>query len=138
MQPELDGRTVKISCEDPPATIAIDRGLIRLAIKQVMDNALKYSPPGRPIVIQVQNGVGTVTVALTDHGGGISAKEQERIFDRLYRSPSVEHQVPGSGLGLSIARNIARAHQGDLTVSSRPGETTFQLTLPLDRKEADT
>lgn len=138
MQPELDGRTVKISCEDPPAAIAIDRGLIRLAIKQVMDNALKYSPPGRPIVIQVQNGVGTVTVALTDHGGGISAKEQERIFDRLYRSPSVEHQVPGSGLGLSIARNIARAHQGDLTVRSRPGETTFQFTLPLDRKEADT
>jgi two-component system sensor histidine kinase KdpD len=136
MRPELDGRTVKINCEDPPAAIAVDRRLIRLAIKQLMDNALKYSLPDRPIGIQVQNGAGTVTVAVTDHGGGISAKEQERIFDRLYRSPSVEHQVPGSGLGLSIARNIARAHHGDLTVSSRPGDTTFQLTLPVDRKEA--
>jgi signal transduction histidine kinase len=135
MQPGIDDRTVKISCEDPPVAIAIDRRLIRLAIKQLLDNALKYSPPGRPIAIEVHNGAGIVTVAITDHGEGISAKEQGRIFDRLYRSPSVERQIPGSGLGLSIARNIARAHQGDLAVSSRPGETTFQLTLPVDLKE---
>jgi len=44
----------------------------------------------------------------------------------------VEHQIPGSGLGLSIAQNIVRAHHGDLTVSSHPGETTFRLTLPAD------
>jgi two-component system OmpR family sensor kinase len=44
----------------------------------------------------------------------------------------VEHQIPGSGLGLSIAQNIVRAHHGDLTVTSHPGETTFRLTLPAD------
>ena len=71
---------------------------------------------------------------VTDCGKGIPALEQSRIFERLYRSPSVEHQVPGSGLGLSIAQNIVRAHQGDLIVVSRPGETTFQLTLPADQK----
>jgi signal transduction histidine kinase len=108
--------------------------LIKLAIKQLLDNALKYSPPDEPVVIQVRNGGGALSVTVTDHGKGISISEQKRIFDRLYRSPSVRHQVPGSGLGLSIAQNIARAHQGDLTVSSRPGETTFCLSLPVDLK----
>jgi two-component system, OmpR family, sensor histidine kinase KdpD len=136
MQPGLDDRMVSVVCEDAPSAIPIDRRLIRLAIKQLLDNALKYSPPDRPVIVQVHNCTGTLTVAVTDHGEGIPAKEQERIFDRLYRSPSVERQVPGSGLGLSIAQNIARAHRGDLTVNSRPGETTFQLTLPVDLKAA--
>jgi two-component system, OmpR family, sensor kinase len=48
----------------------------------------------------------------------------------------VQQQIPGSGLGLSIAQNIVRAHHGDLTVTSKPGETTFQLTLPADPKGA--
>ena len=136
MQPGLDGRIVSVVSEDAPSAIPIDRRLIRLAIKQLLDNALKYSPPDLPVIVQVHNGTGTLIVAVTDHGEGIPAKEQERIFDRLYRSPSVERQIPGSGLGLSIAQNIARAHRGDLTVNSRPGETTFQLTLPVDLKEA--
>jgi two-component system sensor histidine kinase KdpD len=134
-QSGLDGRMVSVVCEDAPSAIPIDRRLIRLAIKQLLDNALKYSPPDRPVIVHVHNGTGTLTIAVTDHGEGIPAKEQERIFDRLYRSPSFERQVPGSGLGLSIAQNIARAHRGDLTVNSRPGETTFQLTLPVDLKE---
>jgi two-component system sensor histidine kinase KdpD len=136
MQPGIDGRIVTVVYGDTPSAIAIDRRLIRLAVKQLLDNALKYSPPDRPVVVHVHNGAGRLTVAVTDHGEGIPAKEQERIFDRLYRSPSVERQVPGSGLGLSIAQNIARAHKGDLIVSSRPGETTFKLTLPADLKEA--
>jgi two-component system, OmpR family, sensor histidine kinase KdpD len=136
MQPGLDSRMVSVVCEDAPSAIPIDRRLIRLAIKQLVDNALKYSPPDRSVIVHVHNGTGILTVAVTDHGEGIPPKEQERIFDRLYRSPSVERQVPGSGLGLSIAQNIARAHRGDLTVNSRPGETTFQLTLPVDLKEA--
>jgi two-component system sensor histidine kinase KdpD len=134
MQPGIDGRAVKIVDDGAPSTIAIDRRLIRLAIKQLIDNALKYSVPDQPIVIQVHDGAGILSVAVTDHGEGISDKEQGRIFDRLYRSPSIERQVPGSGLGLSIAQSIARAHRGDLKVSSRPGETTFQLTLPADLK----
>ena len=88
------------------------------------------------IARRIPLGNGIITVAVTDHGKGIPAQEQSRIFERLYRSPSVEHQMPGSGLGLSIAQNIVRAHHGDLTVTSRPGETTFRLTLPLEQKGA--
>jgi len=136
MRPEIDGRPLNVVCDENRSAIAIDQRLVRLAIKQLLDNALKYSPPDAPVTVQVHDGNGTITVAVTDHGSGISAQEQSRIFDRLYRSPSVQSQVPGSGLGLSIAQNIARAHRGDLTVSSRPGETTFCLTLPVEQKGA--
>ncbi len=133
MRNEIDDRPLNVICEDHPPAIAIDRRLVKLAIKQLLANALKYSPPNTPVTVRVHNGSG-VTVAVTDCGKGIPALEQSRIFERLYRSPSVQHQIPGSGLGLSIAQNIVRAHHGDLIVTSRPGETTFQLTLPADQK----
>jgi two-component system sensor histidine kinase KdpD len=134
MRAGIEDRPVKLICDDQPAPITVDRRLVKLAIKQLLDNALKYSPVESPIVVQVHNGSGMITVAITDHGEGIPVQEQSRIFERLYRGPGTERQIPGSGLGLSIARNIARAHHGDLTVTSRAGETTFQLTLPMEQK----
>jgi two-component system sensor histidine kinase KdpD len=130
MRVGIEDRPVQVACEDCPASIAVDRRLVRIAIKQLLDNAIKYSPPEKPVVVSVHDGGGSVTVEVTDHGRGIPPQEQSRIFQRMYRSPAVEHQIPGSGLGLSIALNIVRAHHGDLTVSSHPGETTFRLTLP--------
>lgn len=132
MRNEIDGRPVNVVCDEHPS-ISIDRRLVKLAVKQLLDNALKYSPPDTPVTVRVHNGSG-VTVAVTDYGKGIPVQEQTRIFERLYRSPSVQSQIPGSGLGLSIAQSIVRAHHGDLIVTSRPGETTFRLTLPADRK----
>ena len=134
MRSRIENRPVSVVCDESLSVIAVDQALVKLAVKQLLDNALKYSPPDTPVTIGVHDGSGMVTVAVTDRGNGIPVQEQNRIFDRLYRSPSVQHQVTGSGLGLSIAHNIARAHHGDLTVTSRPGETTFRLTLPLERK----
>lgn len=133
MQTEIDERPVAVVCEETPA-IGIDRRLMKLAVKQIVDNALKYSPPGTPVAIRVHDGDGMVVVEVTDHGAGIPVREQSRIFERFYRSPSVEHQVPGSGLGLSIAHSVVHAHHGDLTVASRPGETTFRITLSVEYK----
>ena len=136
----IDGRPLNVVSADHPPAAQVDRRLVKLAIKQLLDNALKYSPPDTPVTVRVHNGSG-VTVTVTDQGKGIPVQEQTRIFERLYRSPSVQHQIPGSGLGLSIAQNIVRAHHGELAVASRPGETTFRLTFPpdphpSDRKEA--
>jgi len=103
-------------------------------VKQILDNALKYSPAGKPVEIRVYARDGSVVVDVTDHGPGISIPEQARIFERFYRGPSIRQQIPGSGLGLSIASSIAQAHGGDLTVTSRPGETTFRITLPANAK----
>jgi two-component system, OmpR family, sensor histidine kinase KdpD len=130
MRNEIDDRPLQVNCAQPCPAVAVDRRLVKLAIKQLLDNALKYSPPDKPVTIDMQHDGAMVTMSVTDHGKGITAQEQAHIFDRMYRSPSVERQIPGSGLGLSIALSIVRAHHGDLSVTSRPGETTFRLTLP--------
>lgn len=134
MHTEIDDRIVQVVSGDGPLHIAVDRRLMKLAIKQLLGNAMKYSPPHEPVVLEIKNDDDRVTLAVTDHGAGIPVQEQSRIFERLYRGPSVERQIPGSGLGLSIALNIVRAHHGDLTVASRPGQTTFRLTLPRERQ----
>jgi two-component system sensor histidine kinase KdpD len=134
MRSRIENRPVSVLSGESLPLIAVDQGLVKLAVKQLLDNALKYSPPDTPVTIGVHVGSGMVAVEVTDRGSGIPVPEQSRIFDRLYRSPSMQHQVTGSGLGLSIAHNIARAHHGDLTVTSDPGETTFRLTLPLEQK----
>jgi two-component system sensor histidine kinase KdpD len=135
MHTAIDGRPVDVHCDSQSPSVALDRRLMKLAIKQLMDNALKYSPPGTPVSLRVQRADGVVNLEITDQGAGIPMQEQPRIFQRFYRSPSVHKQVPGLGLGLSIAHRIAEAHRGDLTVTSRPGETTFRLTLPIEQEE---
>ena len=131
----IDERPMQVLCDEPLPAIPVDRRLWKLALKQVLDNALKYSPPGSPVIIHVHDGGGAVHFDITDRGAGIPPQEQDRIFERFYRSPSVKNQIPGSGLGLSIANNIVQAHQGALTVTSDPGETTFHVTLPLNSDE---
>jgi two-component system sensor histidine kinase KdpD len=135
MQSKADGRSVDLVSGGAPVPIACDRRLVRLAIRQLLDNAVKYSPPGTPVRVRMEQAQDNAIVEITNGGEGIALPEQARIFQRFYRSPSVKHQVPGTGLGLSIAQSIAQAHHGDLSVSSRPGETTFRLTLPLMLKE---
>jgi len=134
MQTEIEDRLVEIFADPDAAASALDRRLVRLAIRQLLDNAIKYSPPKTPVRVYVHNGDDMNAVEITDRGQGIPIAEQGRIFERFYRSQAVKDQVPGSGLGLSIAWSIARAHGGDLTVTSRPGETTFRITLPVDGK----
>jgi signal transduction histidine kinase len=113
-------------------TALVDRRLMKLAIKQVVDNALKYSPAGTMVTLRTLHGSGRLTLEITDQGKGIPESEQVHIFERFYRSPSVQDKVPGSGLGLSIARRILLAHKGDLTVRSNPGGTTFSLVVPIE------
>jgi two-component system sensor histidine kinase KdpD len=130
MQTEIAGRPVKVACEAGPGDVAIDRRLVRLAIRQLLDNALKYSWPQSPIDIRVGRTEDSVAIEVTNRGAAIPPQEQARIFERFYRGPSVKEQIPGSGLGLSIAARIVEAHQGEMTVASVAGETTFRIRLP--------
>jgi two-component system sensor histidine kinase KdpD len=130
MHPEE--RAIALTEDGECATLALDRRLIRLALRQLLDNARKYSPPETPITIRLGESGGQLAVEVTDRGSGIPAAEQSHVFERFYRSPRVKEQVPGTGLGLSIARGIMRAHKGDLTVASRPGETTFRMLFPVN------
>jgi two-component system sensor histidine kinase KdpD len=128
---KMADRELEFVSDDPLPPIYMDRRLMKVAIKEILDNALKYSPVSKPIAIHIFRSNGTVALEITDHGTGISEPDQARIFDRFYRSPSVQDLIPGSGLGLSIAYRILQAHGGDLTVRSRPGETTFRVVLPI-------
>ena len=132
MKSKIGDRRLEFSSNGPLPPVALDRRLVKLAVKQLLDNALKYSPSESSLAIQVFCSNGTVGLEITDHGKGISAQEQTRIFQRFYRSPSVQDQIPGFGLGLSITHRIMEAHRGDLTVRSFPGETTFRMTLPVE------
>lgn len=135
MQTETDEHPVRVISPVPLPLMAFDKRLMKLAIRQLLDNAMKYSPPESPVEIHVLVSEGVLTLEVTDHGAGIPADEQPKIFDRFYRSPLIKNQIPGSGLGLSITQGIVRAHNGELTVSSRPGHTTFRITLPASRQE---
>jgi two-component system sensor histidine kinase KdpD len=130
LRAEIEDRPVDIVYPTPIASVSVDRRLVKVAIKQLLDNALKYSSPGSPVTIQILRVDGGIEVDVTNRGDGIPTPELTRIFERFYRSPSVQHRIPGSGLGLSIAYRIAQAHNGDLTVTSAPGDTTFRMTLP--------
>jgi len=110
-------------------TVDADRDLLGLALRQLLDNALKYSPPTSAIEVRA-SGNGAVQIAVCNSGSTIPEREQARIFERFYRSTDARH-VPGTGMGLSIVQQIARAHGGTLSVSSSPeAGTTFTLSLP--------
>jgi two-component system sensor histidine kinase SenX3 len=99
----------------------------------LIDNALKYADGRSPVSIVVQPGHGWADVIVQDHGIGIPQQEQERVFERFYRVDKARSRdTGGTGLGLAIVRNVARAHGGEILVTSREGEgSTFTLRLPL-------
>ena len=136
LQTEIDERRVSVGCSEPLPAMAFDRRLMKLAIKQLLDNAIKYSPSDTPIEVELHETTDKVAMEITDHGQGIPVGERDKIFERFYRSPSVKDQIPGSGLGLSIANSIIQAHSGTLSVSSKPGRTTFRMILPMRAREA--
>ncbi len=90
--------------------------LLERAISNLLDNALKFSPPNTPLAVQVNGGV----VEILDRGAGIAPEDLPHVFDRFYRSPTAR-AVPGSGLGLAIVEQIAELHSGSVKLSPRDG-----------------
>jgi signal transduction histidine kinase len=103
--------------------------LLGLALRQLLDNAVKYSPPTSLIEITATAN-GTVDIAIRNAGAPIPTREQGHIFERFYRGSHARH-VPGTGMGLAIVQQIAQAHGGKLSVSSSPElGTEFTVSLP--------
>jgi signal transduction histidine kinase len=111
------------------AEAEVDEPTLRRAIANLVANAVRHAPAGSAVEVAVVPSGGEVAVAVTDHGPGISAAEQARAFERFWRGRA---DAGGTGLGLPIARQIARAHGGDVTVAS-PGPAgdgaVFTLTV---------
>ena len=114
----------------PPVIAQWDRLRLEQMLTGLLDNAVKFGSR-KPIELTVASDGGTATLTVSDHGPGIAADRLEHIFDAFERAVSPRH-YGGLGLGLFIARAIARAHGGDLTVESRLGEgATFRVRLPI-------
>jgi two-component system sensor histidine kinase MprB len=96
------------------------------AVGNLLDNAAKWSPPGRAVEVEVSGG----EVSVRDHGPGIDEADLPHIFDRFYRASSAR-ALPGSGLGLAIVRRVAESHGGSVTAhKAEGGGTTVRLSLP--------
>ena len=108
-----------------PVHVRVDPVLVERAVGNLLDNAVKYSPPGAPIEVSVRDG----EVVVADHGPGIAEEDLPRIFDRFYRAASARAK-PGAGLGLAIVREAAEAHGGHATAESGADGARFRLSLP--------
>ncbi|MDJ0883352.1 MAG: ATP-binding protein [Desulfobacterales bacterium] len=113
------------------ARVQGDPRMLQRMVANLLDNAIRYTPPGGRIGVTVDTTADSgARIEFRDTGIGIAAEDQERIFERFYRcDPS--RTESGSGLGLSLARAVARAHGGDISVESTPGKgSTFSVILP--------
>ena len=127
--PEVDGR-LSIEASEP-VWVKADATRVAQIIGNLVGNAIKYTPAGSPIEISYTQSAEAVEVRVTDHGPGIAADEQDRVFERFYRiEDPMTMRTGGSGLGLHISRELARAMGGDVRLESTPGAgSTFVLQL---------
>ena len=112
-----------------------DEEALVTALENLLSNAIHYSPKGSRVIVscQMDQADGTVAIHVIDQGIGIDDSEQERIFERFYRTDQARsHRAGGTGLGLAIVKHTALAHQGSVSVDSQLGSgSTFTLTLPV-------
>ena len=109
-----------------------DPALLTTAVRNLLDNAIRYAPPTSRVSVGVSRGSGQVRVAVVDQGPGIPEDQRERVFERFYRLDAARsRETGGSGLGLSIVKHIANDHGGRVDVWSTVGKgSTFTLVLP--------
>lgn len=132
-----DSVEVKLSVVDQVCVWG-DTDRLQQLVLNLIDNSLKYTPPGGEVVIGLEKNGKWARVIVSDTGIGISAEHLPHIFERFYRVDKARTRVQGgSGLGLSITRWIAEAHGGNISVTSKPGDgTTFTIDLPIYEKVA--
>ena len=134
----LDGRSVDVQVPERISPVSADPELASLALRQLLSNAAKYSPPTSKIVISASETNGMITIKVLDEGPGIPTTELEAIFERFYRGIHAHDSVPGTGMGLSIAQDIISAHEGRLWAENRPEKgAQFSFTLPIAGSEKD-
>jgi signal transduction histidine kinase len=108
-----------------------DEELLSIAVENLFDNAGKFGSRERPVRLVLEEGGGRIRLAVTTPGARIGGAERDRLFDRFYRGPEARVAHPGHGLGLPLARHIARLHGGDVACVSRPDQDAcFELVVP--------
>jgi len=128
------GVSMEVATPADPVIVPVDASRIRQLILNLLTNAVKYTPAGGSVRLQLGPSNGRVTLTVADSGVGIAPGDLPHIFDRFWRADSARTRTgerSGTGLGLAICKWIAEAHGGTIDVQSRPGRgTTFTVTLP--------
>ena len=141
LQPQFDDAGVRLDLRpggEAPVPVIVDLDRVTQVLTNVLGNALAATPPGGSVTVEVIAAAAAAIVRVADTGVGFAPADAERIFERFYRAPSPRRRSDGSGVGLTIARGLARAHRGDLVATS-PGlglGAVVTLTLPLAAKAA--
>jgi two-component system sensor histidine kinase KdpD len=124
-------RPIRISFPDTLPPARCDAKMIRSVLKQLLGNAVKYTPDGSPLQVSGELKEDTIVVDVIDHGPGVAEDERERIFEKYSRGRAARPGTRGTGLGLASARSIVRAHGGEMWVTSPPsGGAAFHFSLP--------
>jgi len=132
-QMQMDGKDMKISIALPAEALVInaDKDKIKQVILNMLSNADKYNHPGGIIKVSVNSSLVDVSFSIQDSGPGIPPEYLPRLFERFYRIPSTEKGVKGTGLGLTICKQIVEAHKGKIEVTSTVGNgSIFTVFLP--------
>src|SRR3989344_5732173 len=126
-----------IKPQEPPPQVNVDSAAISQAIRNIVDNAIRYSLPKGIVSVSLGVADGSVVIGIRDSGIGISKEDQKFIFTRFYRAKNAQvHQTSGSGLGLYLSKNIIERHKGRVIFSSKEGEgTEFYIYLPMANSE---
>jgi signal transduction histidine kinase len=132
-QIEQQGFAFDESIDSDLPAVRVDREAIARALVNLVNNALKYSTDEKFLGVKLYRANGSVKLEVSDHGIGITRREQSKIFEKFYRTGDpLVHNTKGSGLGLSLVRHITQAHGGDIAVESTPGKgSKFTMSLPL-------
>lgn len=127
-----DERRQRLHVEAPvPVFVVADRLVLRDAIANVVDNAIKYGPEASTVVVAVNGDATHAVVKVTDKGPGVPAEHRARIFDRFYRvDEGRSSHMGGTGLGLAIAKWAVEANGGQITLDNTEGGSTFRIVLP--------
>jgi len=126
-------RKLSLQTETTATGVMADPELLQLAMRQVLENACKYSVPGSAVTVSIDSEDQWVAIRTSNSGSFIPPSEHSQIFERFYRGAEARGRAPGSGLGLYVARKIVHAHGGSLELDTGPytDRTAFRLALPL-------
>ena len=131
-QPGAAANDITLTADaDVSVPLQADKGRMFRTLENLLSNAIKFTPAGGDVRVSVSHANGVARLEVADTGIGIAADDQERLFDRFFRTSAVaEQHFPGTGLGLYIAQAIVVAHGGSITVRSKPGKgTSFSVAL---------
>jgi two-component system sensor histidine kinase KdpD len=134
-----NARPIRLEMERTDLRVHADSSWAQKVLVHLIENAHQYSSPGQPITISAEKRGDFVFFSIADMGPGIEETEVSQIFDRFYRGKDHRYRVPGTGMGLSIAKAIVEAHGGTIEcVSQRGHGSVFTFSLPMDRGESQT